>query len=127
VIDIDDLDLGAAEIRQAGGGGERQPRQLWMRIVDDPDCELDGVLGGGAGARGIAGERIDRADLDGIGGRGGDCGHRGKQRGRQNARHLHANPPNLSDIPIAVLDVQSVGHVRFAVGCRQSSRRPNHL
>ena len=79
MVGLIELDLGAAEIGQAGGRGERQPLELGMRAVDDLGAELDGVLGRLAGARGIAGQRIDHADLD-VGRLGrdrhhdGDCG-----------------------------------------------------
>ena len=67
VIGFVELDLGAAEIGQAGGGAERQVFQLGMRGVDDLGGEVDGVLGRLAGARRVAGQRIDDADLHVIG------------------------------------------------------------
>ena len=67
VIGLVELDLGAAEIGQACSGAERQVFQLGMRGVDDVGGEVDGVLGRLAGARRVAGQRIDDADLDVIG------------------------------------------------------------
>ncbi len=51
MVDIDQRDLGAAEIGQPGGRGERQA-EPGMDAVDDLDAELDGVLGRLSGARG---------------------------------------------------------------------------
>src|SRR5258707_8554767 len=55
---IDQRDLGAAEIGQPGGRGERQA-EPGMDAVDDLDAELDGVLGRLSGARGVAAQGIE--------------------------------------------------------------------
>ena len=68
VIGLIDFDLGAAEIGQPGRRAERQVFQFGMRGVDDFGAELDGVFRRLSGARRVAGERINDADLDGLGG-----------------------------------------------------------
>ncbi len=68
VIDEDHIELGAAEIGQAGGRGERQIAEFGMGVVDDIERDFDRRLGGLAGGSGIAGERPQNADLYGIGG-----------------------------------------------------------
>ncbi len=77
MIGLVEHDLGAAEIRQAGGRAERQIFQVGMGVVDDVGAEMHGVARRLSGARGIAGQRIDHADLDVCGVRR----HRGGQYG----------------------------------------------
>ena len=73
VVGTDQLDFCAAQIRQAGTCSKWKACQLGMRAVDDLRSELDRILGRGAGTRGIAGQGIDNADLDRIGGARGTC------------------------------------------------------
>ena len=68
MVGEDQLDLGAAEIGQAGGRGERQVAELGMRIVDDVERHFDRRFGGLAGGGGIAGERHEHADFHRVGG-----------------------------------------------------------
>ena len=70
VIDEDGLDRGAAEVGQADRCGERQALQFGMGGIDDLAADLDRRLGLGAGRSGIAGEREQGADADGVGGVG---------------------------------------------------------
>ncbi len=74
VIGLVELDLGAAQIGQAGSGRERHRLELGMRRIDDLGAKLDGVLGRLSGARRIAGQRQNDADLHRLGGgsRSGD-------------------------------------------------------
>ncbi len=103
VVGLVELDLGAAEIGQAGGGAERQVLQFRMSGIDDLGGERDGVFRRLAGARGIAGQRIDRADLHGVGGarrdgrnRATDCGHcRGKQKPAFEPALAHVRSPSI--------------------------------
>ena len=64
VVGEDQLELGAAEIRQAGVLGERQIAQLGMRVVDDLGGDLGRRLRGLPGGAGIAGQRPHDANLD---------------------------------------------------------------
>ena len=57
-------DLGAAEIGQPGSCAERQVLEVGIRVVDDFRAEFDRILRRLTGARGIAGQRINDADLD---------------------------------------------------------------
>ena len=66
VVGEHDRDLGVAEVGQAGAGGKRQLAELRMRLVDDLGRELDPGLARRAGARGVAGQGIDGADLDAL-------------------------------------------------------------
>jgi hypothetical protein len=85
MIDEGHVELGTAEIGQACRRGERQIAKLRMRIVDDVERHLDRGLGGLARRGGIAGQRKQHADLDGIGracrdrGKGRRCGEAGSK------------------------------------------------
>jgi len=61
-----DLDLGAAEPLEAGIVGEHQIAETALAAVDDLDGGFDRGLAMRAGARGVAAERQDHADLDGL-------------------------------------------------------------
>ena len=96
VIGEDQLELGAAEVRQADPLGERQVAQFGMIAVDDLGDQLGGGLRGLAGRAGIAGERPHDADLDVIGGDGGIGGEQrgdGCRGGRQNERAFQGSLP----------------------------------
>ncbi len=85
MIDEDQLELGAAQVGQAFGGGERQVSEFRMLVVDDIGGDFGRRLRGLPGGGGIARERPQNADLDRPGGfrrrgRHQDCGH--GQRGR---------------------------------------------
>ena len=71
MIDEDDVELGAAEIGQSRGRGERQIAEFGVPIVDDIGRHFDRRLGGLTGGGGIAGERLQDADLHRIGGASG--------------------------------------------------------
>ena len=74
VVDERHIELGAAEVGQARRRGKRQIAQFGVRIVDDVGCNFDRRFGGLTGGGGIAGERHEDADFDGIrgiSGRGG--------------------------------------------------------
>ena len=60
------LDLGAAEAGEAGVLGQREIAEFGMGVVDDVDRGFDRGLGVDAGAGGVAAQRKDRADLDGL-------------------------------------------------------------
>src|SRR5581483_5332666 len=79
MVDLDHLDLGAAEIGETGGLGEGQSFEFGMGVVDDVDREFDRRLRRLSRRRGIAGERIEGADLDRI--------RRLRRRGDEHARH----------------------------------------
>ena len=64
VIGEDNLHLGAAETGQAGVLRQREVTQLGMGVVDDIQRGFDRGLGVDAGARGVAAQRKDSADLD---------------------------------------------------------------
>ena len=68
MIDEYQLDLGGAHIRQAFRCGERQVAELGMLAIDDLGCDFDRCLGCLAGCGGVAGERHEHSDLDGLGG-----------------------------------------------------------
>ena len=66
VVGEDQLDLGALQARQAAALGQRHDLgEIGIAVVDDVGAELDGHLGVVAGARRVAAQRIDDADLDG--------------------------------------------------------------
>ena len=73
MVHIDELDFCATEIGEPRGRGERKTLQLGMRGIDDLCSKLDRILGGRAGAGGVAGEWIDDPDLDRIGARAGSA------------------------------------------------------
>src|SRR5262249_14169358 len=77
MIGLVQLDLGAAEIGQPRGRAEWQRLEFGMGRVDDFDPEIDGVFRRLAGARRIAGERINHTDFDVLGGPGRADGKRG--------------------------------------------------
>ena len=60
------VDLGAAEPRQSGVFRQREIAELGMRVVDDVHRDFDRRLGMNAGAGGVAAQRENRADLDGL-------------------------------------------------------------
>jgi len=93
MVHIDELDFCAAEIGEPRGRGERKTLQLGMPGIDDLCSKLDGILGGRAGAGGVAGERIDDPDLDRIGGTRRERGRCGKLCGRQDAECFHGILP----------------------------------
>src|SRR5256714_4327234 len=64
VIGEDNLYLGAAETGQAGVLCQREITQLRMGVVDDIQRGFDRGLGVDAGARGVAAQWKDSADLD---------------------------------------------------------------
>ena len=68
MIDEGHVELGAAQIGQARGGGERQIAELGVRIVDDIERDLDRRFRGLTSGGGIAGERQQHADFHGVGG-----------------------------------------------------------
>ena len=97
VVGEHDLDLGVAEVGQAGAGGKRQLAEFRMRLVDDLGRELDPGLARGAGARGVAGQGIDGADLDAllrVGARGRSR-QDGCQREGQNEGGFHLTLPKI--------------------------------
>src|SRR5262249_4275868 len=91
MIRLVQLDLGAAEIGQTRGRAEWQRLQLGMRRIDDLGAEIDGVFCRLAGARRIAGERINHADFDVLGGpRWADGKHGDRQGdGKHSPRLFH--------------------------------------
>ena len=82
MIDEDQLELGAAEVRQTFGRGERQIAELGMLVVDDLGRNLRGSFRRLAGGGGVAGERPQDADLHGLG-----CSRR--RRREQGGSHEH--------------------------------------
>ena len=79
MIDEDDVELGAPQIGQARGRGERQVAEFGMRIVDDVDSDFNRRLGRLPGGGRIAGQRHENADLHGVG--------RARRCGGQHGRH----------------------------------------
>ena len=75
------LDLGAAEAGEAGVLRQREIAELGMGVVDDVDRDFDRGLGMDAGAGGVAAQRKDRADLDGLVLRRGMARQRNGNRG----------------------------------------------
>ena len=66
VVGEDHLDLGAAEAGEARVLRQREIAELGMGVVDDVHRDFDRGLGVNAGAGGVAAQREDRADLDGL-------------------------------------------------------------
>ena len=92
MVGADELDLRPSKIGKPCALGERQTFQFGMCVVHDLEAKLDSILGGIARGRGITGERIDNADLDGVGGVARQCKAPGKQR-RSQKRFPHAVLP----------------------------------
>src|SRR5262249_50707204 len=113
VIRTDQLDLRSAEIGQAGGRRERKLRQLGVRIVDDFGSELDRILGGSAGARGVARERIDHADPHVVGAMGGHRRQQSEQQWRQQTHWIHVFLPDWAAYRAAL--VRSISSRRMLV------------
>ena len=64
MIGAQELDLGAAEIREAALADRGQRRQFGIGAVDQLYRQIDRVERRLAGVGGISGQRIDGADLD---------------------------------------------------------------
>src|SRR5215472_709538 len=126
MVGLVELDLGAAQSGQAGGGGERQALQFGMRVVDDVDAEMDGVARRLSGARGIAGQRIDYPDLDRVGGvsgagknsgQNGDNAARGSVHGFLPLRHQPGWKPYLNEKPARLSIASRRGATLPAAAC----------
>jgi hypothetical protein len=96
VIDENDVEFRAAQMRQTRSRGEWQIAELGMRIVDDLGGDFDRRLGGLPGRRGVAGERHQHADLDAVGGKRRACGKRARREAyssKQPRRFFHCVLP----------------------------------